>query len=112
MKKSLLTGAAVAAFALAIEVLSETGIATADPDYSALINTTCSYEQVIGAVRAQNPAAAAFLDSRLDQQDAFRAYFAQPPASRANIVAQNKANPAAQQVLDVAQGAVAVCHNY
>ncbi|BBZ68356.1 hypothetical protein MINS_37850 [Mycolicibacterium insubricum] len=110
MARLSLMGLVVAAGALTV-VLAQ-GSASADPDYSALINTDCSYEQVISAVRVQNPAAAAFLDSRPDQQDAFRTYFAQSHASRANIIEMNKTNPAAQQILDVAQGAVAACHNY
>lgn len=110
MYRVVLAGLVVAAGALTTVPMA--GVAGADPDYSALINTDCSYDQVIGAVRAQNPSAAAFLDSAPDQQDAFRTYFAQSRAGRAKIVEENKTNPAAQQILDVAQGAVAVCHNY
>ncbi|MCB0928019.1 MAG: hemophore-related protein [Mycolicibacterium sp.] len=110
MTRLSLAGMVAAAGALLALLLP--GVASAEPDYSALINTDCSYDQVISAVRVQNPAAAAFLDSRPDQQDAFRTYFAQSRESRANIIEKNKTNPAAQQILDVAQGAVAACHSY
>ena len=48
---------AAAAGGLALSVLAGAGIASADPDLGAAINTTCSYPQVVAALNAQSPAA-------------------------------------------------------
>ena len=65
--RSLSKLAAVAG-GLALSVLAGAGIASADPDLGAAINTTCSYPQVVAALNAQSPAAAAkFQNSHMAQ---------------------------------------------
>ena len=59
---------AATAGGLALSVLAGAGIASADPGLGAAINTTCSYPQVVAALNAQSPAAAAkFQNSRMAQ---------------------------------------------
>lgn len=111
MIRQSLRGLCVTAGTLAV-ALASGGVAAADPDYSALIDTTCSYDQAMTALRARNPAAAQFLDGRPDQQEWFRIYFAQSRDGRADMIDKNKANPAAQQVLLVAQDVTSTCQSY
>lgn len=59
MVKLSLIRPAVAVAGLALSVTFGAGVASADPDLGPIINTTCSYPQVIAALNAQNPAAAA-----------------------------------------------------
>ncbi|OBJ69821.1 hemophore-related protein [Mycobacterium sp. 1274756.6] len=112
MIKSSLTTLGLATCALGLLASAGTGVAVADPDFGPLINTTCSYDQAMAALHAQNPAAAQFLDGRPDQQEWFRIYFGESPDGRANMIDRNKHAPGATQVLAVAQQVVATCHNY
>ena len=46
---------AAAVGGLALSVPLVTGVASAQPDFSGVVNTTCSYEQVMAALNAQRP---------------------------------------------------------
>jgi hypothetical protein len=59
MIKLSLTRLAVAVGGLALSLTVGAGVASADPDLGPIVNTTCSYPQVMAALNAQDPAAAA-----------------------------------------------------
>ena len=56
MVKLSLIRPAVAVAGLALSVTFGAGVASADPDLGPIINTTCSYPQVIAALNATNGA--------------------------------------------------------
>ena len=58
MIKLSLSRLAVAVGGLALSLTAGAGVASADPDLDPIVNTTCSYTQVMSALSAQDPAAA------------------------------------------------------
>lgn len=44
--------------AVALSLVAGGGIASADPDVTAIVNTTCTYPQIMAALNEQSPAAA------------------------------------------------------
>ena len=66
----------------------------------ALINTTCSYGQVIAALNAQAPALAGQLRNRPDMQANLQQFLALPVDQRQQQIAQQQAaNPQLQAML-------------
>ncbi len=91
--------------------------ASADPDLGPVINTTCSYSQVVSALNAQTPAAAAQLNGSPSAQAALRGFLDSSPDQRQQIVQELQGKyPQTQQYIPLYAGfAVQVantCHNY
>src|ERR1700739_2519878 len=89
--------AAVGGFALSL--VAGAGIASADPAIDAAINTTCSYPQVVGALNAQSPAAAAKFNASPMAQGWLRSFLASPPPQRAPIAQQAQGYTGAAQYI-------------
>lgn len=104
---------ATAAFGgLALSLAAGTGLASADPDFGPLINTTCTYDQAMAAVHAENPMAAQYLDSSPPNQEFLRVFLNSAPDQRANLIEQVKNNPGAAEAFPIIQQMFASCHNY
>ena len=96
---------------LALSLTPGTSVASADPDLSPLINTTCSYAQAMAALNAQSPdAAAAFANSPVAQVW-LGSFLAAPPAQRQTML-QTLRGGRAQQYLGAALQAANTCNNY
>ena len=108
---------AAAVAGLALSLIVGAGVASADPDLSPVINTTCSYSQVVSALNAQFPSAAAQLNASPSTQAALRGFLDSSPDQRQQI-AQDLENkfPQSQPYIPLYAGyAVQVantCHNY
>jgi hemophore-related protein len=105
-----LTKLAVAVGGLALSLSAGAGAASADPD--PIINTTCNYSQVVSALNAQNPAAAAQLNSSPFAQSYLRRFLATPPAQRQQMAQQVQGIPEAQQYFGTIQQVANTCNNY
>lgn len=93
------------------------GVAYADPDLGPVINTTCSYSQVVSALNAQTPAAAAQLNGSPTAQAALRGFLDSSPDQRQQILQELEGRyPQSQQYIPLYAGfAVQVantCNNY
>ncbi|WP_198957252.1 hemophore-related protein [Mycobacterium lehmannii] len=88
------------------------GTASAQPDYGPLINTTCTYDQALAAVHAENPIAAQYLDSSPPNLEFLRMFLAASPEGRANLIRQVENNPGAAEAFPVIQQMFASCHKY
>jgi hemophore-related protein len=91
--------------------------ASADPDLGPVINTTCNYSQVVSALNAQTPAAAAQLKGSPSAQAALRGFLASSPDQRQQIIQELEGKyPQTQQYIPLyAVYAVQVantCNNY
>ena len=112
MSKRPLTGLAVAVAGLALSLAAAAGVASADPDLGPIVNTTCNYGQVMAALNAQNPAAAAQLTASPFAVNYLRNFLASAPSQRLQMARQIQAMPqAAPYFNDVAAGAGS-CNNY
>src|SRR5215469_2639344 len=107
-----LTRLAAAISGLALSLTAAAGVASADPDLSPIINTTCSYSQVVAALNAGSPAAAAQFNSSPAAQSWLRSFLASPPAQRQQMARQVEAMPSARPYLGVAIQAANTCTNY
>ncbi|MFZ0904691.1 MAG: hemophore-related protein [Mycobacterium sp.] len=103
---------AVAGGGLALSLVAGAGIASADPGMDAAINTTCSYPQVVGALNAQSPAAAAKFNSSPMAQGWLRSFLASPPPQRAQMAQQAAGYPGAAQYIGLIGQIATSCNNF
>jgi hemophore-related protein len=106
-----LTRLATAVGAVALSLTAGAGLASAQPD-DPVVNTTCTYPQVVSALNAQDPAAAAQFNASPVAQSALRRFLASPPAQRQQMIQQLQASPGGQQYLGTIQQVAQVCNNY
>lgn len=111
VKLSLAKIAAVAG-GVALAFTAGAGIASADPALDPIINTTCNYGQVMAALNATSPGAAAQLNSSPIAQNYLRQFLASAPPQRAAMAAQIQAMPQAAQYFGVVQSVAGSCNNY
>lgn len=105
--------AAVAA-GLALSMLAGAGIAAADVLSPAAINTTCNYNQVMAALNAQSPSAAAQFNSSGKAKFFLNTYLGSPPAQRVALAQQAQAASPdmAQQYLPLINQVALTCNNF
>ena len=97
---------------LALSLPLVTGVASAQPDFSGVVNTTCSYEQVMAALNAQRPDLAQQFDASPFAQGALRNFLASGPAARQQTVTQLQSSPAAAQYFGPINSIASSCNNY
>jgi len=111
-----LTRLAAAVGGLTLSLTIGAGVASADPDLGPVINTTCNYSQVVSALNAENPAAAAGLSASPSTQAVLRGFLASTPDQREQIVQELQNRPGSQQYFQEYTGAVLqvadTCNNY
>ena len=102
----------VASAGLALALSSGAGIASAQPDTNAIVNSTCTYAQVMNALNARNPGVAAELNSQPVAIGWLQNLVAAPPAQRQRMVNQVQGLPALQPYMPVIYDVAAACSNY
>jgi hemophore-related protein len=97
---------------LALALSAGAGVASAQPDVSPVVNTTCTYDQVIAALNAHSPADAAQFTGSPVAVGWLHSFLGAPRDQRAQMLQQVQSIPAAAPytslVLDVARS----CSNY
>ncbi|MGH8281570.1 MAG: hemophore-related protein [Gammaproteobacteria bacterium] len=111
MKLSL-TRLAVVLGGVALSLTAGAGVASADPDLDPIVNTTCSYPQVMSALNAQDPAAAAQFNASPASQSFLRQFLAAPPNRRLQMAQQIESTPGAQQNFGLIQQVFNTCNKY
>lgn len=114
--------AAVGALVLTMSSVAGMGIASAVPDLGPLINTTCSYPQIVAALNAQAPELAQQLSDHPQAQARLKQFLALPIDQRQQTVQQLlAAHPQWQSTIDEKAGSsegqqilqvADTCHNY
>lgn len=112
MIKRPLTRLAAAVAGLALSLSVGAGVAAADPDLGPIVNTTCNYAQVMAALNAQDPAAAAQINSSSLAQSGLQRFLAAPPSERLEMAQRIESSPRAQQYFGLIQQVAATCNNY
>ncbi len=97
---------------LALSLAAGAGIASADPGLDPVVNTTCNYNQVVSALGAQSPDAAAKFNGSPMAQHWLNKFLAAPPDQRQQMVAQAQSYPAAQPYLGLVSQVANTCNNY
>ncbi len=70
---------------LALAALAGSGIASAAPGDAVILNSTCTYPQVIAAANAQDPAATAALQNDPAANGFLQGLVASPPPDRPSV---------------------------
>jgi hemophore-related protein len=112
MIKLPLTTLTAAIGGLALSLAAGAGVASAQPDFEPMINTTCTYDQAMAAVHAENPMAAQYLDSSPPNLEFLRVFISSSPDQRRNLISQVRNNPGAAEAFPVIQQMFASCQNY
>lgn len=102
---------AMAAGGLAVAIPATAGVATAAP-FDSAVNTTCTYEQVVAAINAEQPALAQQFNASPFAQGALRSFLASGPAERQQTVNQLQSSPAAQEYFGPINSIAGSCNNY
>jgi hemophore-related protein len=103
---------AVAVAGSALLFTAQAVVASADPDLGPIVNTTCTYPQVMAALNAQNPAAAAEFNSSPIAQAYLHQFLASPPSQRLTMAQELADDPEAQEQLGLIQQVAAACNKY
>jgi hemophore-related protein len=112
MIKLSLTGLTAAVGGLAVSLAAGAGIASAQPEFEPMINTTCTYDQAMAAVHAENPMAAQYLDSSPPNLEFLRVFVGSSPDQRRSLIDQVRNNPGAAEAFPVIQQMFASCSKY
>ena len=102
----------VACAGLALSLGTGAGIASAQPNVSAIVNSTCTYPQVMAALNAQSPETANDLNANPIATGWLQGLVAAPPDQRAQMVQQVQGIPALQPYLPVIFQVARTCNNY
>ncbi|WP_025735872.1 hemophore-related protein [Mycobacterium genavense] len=111
MSRRPLAGLAVGG-CLALSVSAGAGIASATPDIGPMVNTTCTYDQAMRAVHAENPMAAQYLDQSPPNQQFLQQFMASTPDQRVNLLKAIQNNPGADQAFPIFRQMMISCKNY
>lgn len=97
---------------LLLSLVAGTGIASAEPDVNAIVNSTCTYPQVMAALSAQDPSIAGQVSANRMATAWLQQLVASPPAGRRAMVAQAQGMPGAQQYAGLIAQVANTCNNY
>ena len=103
--------ALIASGGLALSLTVGAGVASAQ-DLTPLLNTTCSYPQVLGALTAQDPATANQLTASPMTVSIVQQFLASGPAERQKMISRLQTIPEAQQYIGLLLGTAATCNNF
>nr|WP_235663858.1 hemophore-related protein [Mycolicibacter terrae] len=106
-----LTRLAAAAGGAAL-ALSAVGVAAADPSQDPAVSTTCSYSQVVAAMNAQSPEAAAQFNATPMAQSFLQSFLASPPPQREQMLQQAQGVPEAAQFVNLVGPIAKTCDNF
>lgn len=102
----------VAVSGLSLALSTGAGIASAQPDTSAIINSTCNYSQVMAALNAEDPNMAGQVSSNPALVAGLQNLIASGPEGRRQTVAQWQGVPALQPYIPLISRVANTCNNY
>ena len=88
------------------------GTASAAPDLSGIVYSTCTYPQVIAALNAQSPDAAQKLEANPMATGWLQRLIASPPDQRQQMIASVQNLPALQQYSGLIAQVANTCNNF
>lgn len=111
MVRLSLTKLATAVGGAAIALTAAAGTASADP-LDPVVNTTCNYGQVMAALNATDPSAAAQLNASPIAANYLRNFLASSPSARLQMARQIQAMPQAAPYFNDVLAVAGSCSNY
>ena len=110
MLRAVRLGAAVGG--LAVSLATGTGVASAAPDLSPLVDTTCTYPQAVAALNALSPDASAEFDTYPMAQSWLQTFLDSSTDQRWQLVSQAQSVPALQPYTALGLSIAGTCKNY
>ncbi|CAJ1507955.1 MULTISPECIES: hemophore-related protein [Mycobacteriaceae] len=86
--------------------------ASADPDTDPVVNTTCTYSQVVSAMNDQAPGDAEQFNATPAERSWLQNFLAAPPAQRQQIVDQAQGTPDGTHYVALFSPLANACDNY
>lgn len=108
MMAKLVAGAGMASAAL----MFSCGIAAAAPNVEAIVNSTCTYPQVMSALNAQAPDVANQFETNSMASGWLQQLMSSPPDGRRAMVAQLQGWPQLDEYTNVINNVAGSCQNY
>ncbi|WP_101947896.1 hemophore-related protein [Mycobacterium sp. 3519A] len=106
------TKVVVAAVSIALPLGLGTGVASAQPDVTAVVNTTCTYDQVIAALNANSPGDAAQFTSSPVAVGWLHSFLGAPRDQRQQMIQQVQSIPAAGPYTGLVLQVANTCNRY
>jgi len=103
---------AIAAAGLALSLSTGAGVAAAQPDMSAAVNTTCTYPQVIAALNAHSPADGAEFTSSPIAVNWLQSFLASPVDQRQQMIQQVQSVPGFKAYTGLVLQVANTCKNF
>ncbi len=97
---------------LALSLSTPAGIASATPDVNAIVNSTCTYPQVMAALNDQSPETANELNANPIASGWLQSLVAAPPDQRAQMIQQVQGLPGLQSYMPVIAQVANSCNRY
>jgi hemophore-related protein len=108
----LTTKVVVAAAGMALSLGLSSAIASATPDVGAVVNTTCSYDQVIAALNDHSPESAAEFTGSPVATGWLHEFLGAPVPQRQQMLQQVQSIPAAAPYTALVVQVANTCNNY
>lgn len=108
----MLSRTLVAAAGLAFALSAGAGIASATPDVTAVVDTTCTYDQVIAALNAHSPADGAEFTSSPIAVNWLQSFLGSPVDQRQQMIQQVQSVPGAQAYTALVVQVANTCKNF
>lgn len=97
---------------LALTLAAGAGVASASPNLDSAVNTTCTYDQLVAALNAQDPQIAMAFTSSPVMQNGLRKFLAAPPEKRLETAQYMATTPAAAPYLGALEQTFNTCNNF
>lgn len=102
----------VAAAGVVASLTAGVGIASAQSDVEVIVNSSCTYPQVMAALKAQSPDVAKQLSANPAAVAWLQQLIASPPDQRRQMVEQARRVPAIQQYTPLIMQVANTCNNF
>jgi hemophore-related protein len=102
----------VASGGVALALTTGAGIASAQPDVDVIVNSTCTYPQVMAALNAQDPAMGKQVSANPALTAGLQQLVADSPDGRRRTVQQWQGVPALQPYIPLITSVATSCNNF
>lgn len=112
MRMRLATKVMIGSSGVLMSLIASGGIASAAPDNEAIVNSNCTYPQIIGALQDQDPAVAKQITGNPMAVGYLQQFVASAPQERRNLIAQAQTVPAIVQYTGLINTVASSCSKY
>ncbi len=112
MRMRLATKVMIGSTGVLMSLIAGGGIASAAPATDAIVNSNCTYPQIIGALQDQDPVVAGQITGNPVAVGYLQRFVGSPPQERRNMIAQAQSVPAIVQYTGLINSVAGSCSKY